>query len=156
MITQDQLRALFQYVDGELIRNGKVAGSVNKQGYRIICVNYKMYKAHRLVFLYHHGYEPKQVDHIDGNKLNNKIENLRPANNSKNMMNRGMMKNNTSGSKGVFFDKETNKWRVAIRFNTQLHSFGRFENKELAELVAIEARNKYHKEFANHGAQYGR
>lgn len=154
MLTKDQLHTLFEYVDGELIRKGKVAGSINKRNYKCIYVEGKIYKAHRLVFLYHHGFLPKQIDHIDGNTLNNKIENLRAANNSKNMMNRGMMKNNTSGSKGVFFDKETNKWRVAIRLNTQLHSFGRFEDKELAELVAIEARNKYHKEFANHGVHH--
>lgn len=155
MITQKRLHELFDYVDGELIRNGKIAGSVNKRGYRVICVDRKIYKAHRLVFLYHHGYLPEQVDHIDGDKLNNNIANLRAANNSKNMMNRGMLSNNTSGSKGVFWDKEVSKWRVAVRVDKKLRSFGRFDDKELAELVAMMAREKYHQEFANHGVRHG-
>jgi hypothetical protein len=151
MITQKRLHELFVYDNGNLIRNGKIAGSVNKRGYRVICVDYKMYKAHRLVFLYHYGYPPTQIDHVDTDKLNNRIENLRPADNFISAMNRGAMKNNTSGCKGVFFDKETQKWRVAVRVNKKLKSFGRYDDIELAELVAIEARNKYHKEFANHG-----
>lgn len=152
MITQQRLRELFTYADGNLIRNGKVAGSVNKRAYRCICVDYKIYKAHRLVFLYHHGYLPEQIDHADKNPSNNRIENLRAANNGQNCMNRGMMKNNTSGSKNVFWDKEVKKWRVAVRLNKKLRSFGRYVDKELADLVAIMAREKYHKEFANHGA----
>jgi len=151
MITQKHLHELFVYENGHLVRNGKIAGNVNKRGYRVICVNYKVYKAHRLVFLYNHGYLPEQVDHIDGNKLNNCIENLRAANNSVNMINRGFMKNNTSGSKGVFWCKNHQKWRVAVRINKKLKSFNRFVDKELADLVAVMAREKYHKEFANHG-----
>jgi hypothetical protein len=151
MITQKRLHELFVYEDGNLIRNGKIAGSVNKRGYRVICVDYKIYKAHRLVFLYHYGYLPKQIDHVDKNPANNRIENLRAATNSQNCMNRGMLRNNTSGRKGVFFDKQTQKWRVAVRVNKKLKTFGRYDDIELAELVAVEARNKYHKEFVNHG-----
>lgn len=155
MITQKRLHELFEYVDGELIRNGKIAGSVNKRGYRCICVDYKIYKAHRLVFLYHHGYLPEQIDHIDQNQSNNRVENLRPATSGQNSMNRGMMRNNTSGCKGVFWDKDQNKWRVAVRIGRKLKSFGRYVDKELADLVAIMAREKYHKEFANHGNYLG-
>ena len=151
MITQQRLRELFVYQNGNLFRYGKIAGSVNKRGYCCIYVDGKIYKAHRLVFLYHHGYLSKQIDHIDGNKLNNNIANLRVANNSVNMMNRGVMRNNTSGCKGVFWDKEFSKWRVAIGVNKKLKSFGRFVDKELADLVAVMAREKYHKEYANHG-----
>jgi hypothetical protein len=151
MVTQKRLHELFVYKDGNLIRKGKIAGTINSLGYRVICVDYKIYKAHRLVFLYHHGYFPKEIDHIDTDKLNNRIENLRAADSFINAMNRGTMKNNTSGSKGVFWCKDHQKWRVAVRINKKLRSFGRFEDIELAELVAIEVRNKYHKEFANHG-----
>lgn len=151
MVTQQRLHELFVYKDGNLIRNGKIAGSVNKQGYRCICVDYKIYRAHRLVFLYHHGYLPEQIDHVDKNPGNNMIENLRPATNGQNCMNRGMMRNNTSGAKGVFWDKEVCKWRVAVRINRKLKSFGRYVDKELAELVAVMAREKHHGTFANHG-----
>lgn len=155
MVTQKRLHELFKYVDGELIRNGKIAGSVNKRGYKCICVDYKIYKAHRLVFLYHYGYLPEQIDHIDGNKANNNIANLRATSHSENMMNRGMLSNNTSGSKGVFWDKSSGKWRVAVRANKKLLSFGRYKDKEFAELVAVMAREKYHHTFANHGVYYG-
>ena len=152
MITQQRLHELFDYDDGDLVRrSGRKGGSVNKQGYKVICVDYKIYKAHRLIFLYHNDYLPEQIDHADGNKLNNKIENLRAADNSKNGMNRGMMCNNTSGAKNVFWDKSHKKWRVAIRFGATLQSFGRFVDFELAELVATMAREKYHGVFANHG-----
>ena len=152
MITQERLCELFVYDNGNLVRHkGRKGGSVNKRGYKKICVDYKIYGEHQLVFMYHHGYIPEQIDHIDGNKLNNKIENLRAANNSQNMMNREMLKNNTSGAKGVFWDKEAEKWRVAIRFNGVLRSFGRYIDFELADLVAKAAREKYHGSFANHG-----
>lgn len=155
MLTQSQVQELFAYKDGELTRRSgsyadKVAGSLNKKGYVIVCVNYKLLKAHRLVFLYHHGYLPEQIDHIDGNKSNNRIENLRAATNGQNMMNRGAFRNNTSGCKGVFWDKEHGRWRVSIRKDKVLKHIGRFDDIELAELVAVEARDKYHGAFARH------
>jgi hypothetical protein len=152
MITQARLRELLTYENGKLLRkNGVVAGSVNKRGYRVICVDYKLHKAHRLVFLYHHGYLPAQVDHINGDKDDNRIENLRAADNSKNMMNRKSMRNNTSGHKNVYWDKESEKWAVKVRLNRKLHNMGRFENIEDAVTAAYVAREKLHGEYANHG-----
>ena len=152
MITQARLRELFTYDDGKLIRkNGVVAGSVNKRGYRIICVDYKLQKAHRLVFLYHYGYLPLQVDHINGDKDDNRIENLRAADNSKNMMNRRAMRNNTSGHKNVYWDKECGRWAVKVRLNKKLHNFGRFNDINEAIAVARVKRDELHGEYANHG-----
>ena len=93
-------------------------------------------------------YMPKEVDHIDGNSLNNKIENLREANRSENVCNIGIKKTNTSGYKGVHWDKARNKWMVTVQKNKKIVFNKRFEDLELAVLVAEEARNKYHKEFA--------
>lgn len=152
MITQSRLQELFSYENGNLIRaNGSIAGSVNKRGYRVICIDYKIYKAHRLVFLYHHGYLPDQVDHINGEKDDNRIENLRPADNSKNMMNRGALKNNTSGYKNVYWDKESGKWAVKVRLNRKLHNLGRFNDINSAIAAAHAGRNNLHGEYANHG-----
>ena len=87
-LTQDLVRALFNYRDGNLywkisksyrIKIGNLAGRINKQGYRSVGINNKEYRYHRLIYLYHYGYLPKFIDHIDGNKLNNNIDNLRSA-----------------------------------------------------------------------------
>lgn len=152
MTTQARLRELLTYENGKLIRkNGAVAGSVNKRGYRVICVDYKLYKAHRLVFLYHHGHLPTQVDHINGDKDDNRIENLRAADNSKNMMNRKAMRSNTSGHKNVFWDKSAGKWAVKVGLNRKLHHVGRFNNIKDAVDAAHIAREKLHGKYANHG-----
>ena len=154
MITKDFLHNNFLYLNGDLVRKVSPRQRYSKpelSEYLCTTVFGKTYKTHRLIFLYHHGYMPKQVDHIDGNKYNNMIENLReclPCHNSQNI---GVKKNNTSGIKGVIWESERNKWRVRINAQGKNVYSGRFEDIELAELVAIEARNKYHKEFANHG-----
>ena len=71
-----------------------------------------------------------QVDHIDTNRLNNKLDNLRWASNSENNYNSKIRTDNTSGSKGVYFDKSSNKWRVQINVNGKRLYVGRFTKKE--------------------------
>lgn len=158
MITQELVKSIFDYSDGFLywkikksnaIKIGQVAGSLDERtGYYRIHINSKMYKTHRLVFLYHNGYLPDYVDHIDNNKINNRIENLREATKSQNCMNQKVSTRNTSGIKGVMWHKRDKKWYVQLRVNSKCHSFGYYDDKELAELVAIEATNKLHKEFS--------
>jgi len=158
MITQELVRSIFDYVDGVLYwkvkksnatKIGQAAGSLDKKtGYYRIHVNSKMQKTHRLIFLYHHGYLPDYVDHIDNNKTNNRIENLREATKSQNCMNQKISTRNTTGIKGVMWHKRDKKWFVQLRVNSKCHSFGYYDDKELAELVAIEATNKLHKEFS--------
>jgi len=161
IISKELLHNLFEYSDGNLIRKftvnnrkakkGDVAGCINKQGYLVTCINYKLHLNHRLIFMMHHGYLPKEVDHKDGNKLNNKIENLRNATHIQNSQNVKLQKNNTSGVKNVSFEKRTKKWTVRIGIDGKYKSFGAYKDLELAELIAIEARNKHHGEYANHG-----
>lgn len=149
----------FIYKDGDLYWSdnaaykvrGKLAGFVNKLGYRKIEFNGKKYGAHQIVYAMHNGFIPESIDHINGNKADNRIENLRPATKSENGYNRPVMSHNTSGAKNVAFRKDTGKWRVDMRINGKPKCFGSFDNFEFAELVAMEARNKYHGEFANHG-----
>jgi hypothetical protein len=158
MITQELVRELFDYCDGVLYwktsrgksKAGKVAGKINSKGYHAVGVNKKLYLAHRLIYLYHHGILPKYIDHVDGNKLNNTIENLRECTLAQNSANSKAQKNNTSGAKGVFWIKRIKSWQVSLSVNGKRKHIGNFKDFELAELVAIEAREKYHKDFARH------
>ena len=160
IITQDYVKQLFEYRDGELfwkvkhsrsVLIGKKVGTKTKRGYFQLTINKKMYLTHRIIFLMHHGYLPKYLDHIDGNPSNNKIENLRAATLNQNQYNTKLNKNNNSGYKGVSWCESTNNWRVRIQVNKVSKLIGYFDDLELAGLVAQETRNKYHGEFANHG-----
>ena len=158
MITQEIAHQLFEYRDGALYWKvftnprapiGAKAGSLNKRNQRrYVRINKVAHLEHRLIFLYHHGWLPKEIDHINANRLNNAIENLRPATRSENQRNKPLQINNTSGSKNVRY--KAGKWQVDIKVNCKPIYIGRFKDFELAELVAIEARNKYHRDFANH------
>jgi hypothetical protein len=159
IITQDQVKDLFEYREGELYRKvrtancvqiGDKAGSLNGTGYLRTRINNKHYQNHRIIFLYHHGYLPQFVDHADNNPLNNKIENLREATAAQNQHNKLIQKNNTSGVKGVSWHKPSNKWLVHLRVNGKKKHFGCYNDIELAELVAQEVRTKYHGQYARH------
>lgn len=159
MITQDLVKELFNYQDGILIwkkranvksraRLGKEAGNYDGYGYKFVEINAKKYKVHRVIFLMFNGYLPFRVDHIDNNKDNNRIENLRAASIATNAQNSKLRCDNKSGAKGVMWDKERKKWRVEIKAFGKRVFQGRFDSLELAELVATEARDKFHKDFA--------
>ena len=77
------------------------------------------------------------------------VENLREATNQQNQFNVGLLGRNKSGVKNVVWNRC--KWKVYMRINSKTKNLGAFEDLELAELVAIEARNKFHGEFVNHG-----
>ena len=127
---------------------GKKAGHINKRGYHQITVNKKIYSLHRVIFFMFYGYFPDCVDHIDNDKNNNKIDNLRAATLTQNQYNKPISPKNTSGHKNVYLNKTTNKWFVRMRINGKDKSFGSYFNKEIAHFVASTMRYKYHKEFA--------
>ncbi len=89
------------------------------------------------------------VDHVNKNGLDNQKENLRICTRSQNSHNYKIPRNNTSGFKGVFFDKQWNKWRAAIRINYKRFYLGSFENKIEAARSYDMAAKQYHGEFAN-------
>ena len=93
---------------------------------------------------------PLDVHHIDGNRKNNKIENLRIATQQQNCLNRIAHKNNRSGYKNVHWANGMNKWCVLINVGGKRKVIDYFEDIELAGFVAQEARNKFHGEFARH------
>jgi hypothetical protein len=119
-MTKDQLNQLFTYKNGELfwktpkkgINVGDKAGTTLSTGYRSVFIDGKRQYEHRVIFMLHNDYLPKEIDHIDGNKTNNLIENLREANRSKNMQNTSLLKNNKSGYKNIYWHKLSKKWKV--------------------------------------------
>ncbi len=150
MLTQERVKELFDYQeDGQLIwkikRGGKaqagaVAGAMTSNGYLFIRMKQKSTMAHRIVFLWHHGYLPEQdIDHIDGNRTNNRIENLREATRSQNNGNSKIARNNTSGYKGVQWCKTTKKWRSVIWINNKRKCLGRYDDIENAAKAYHEA-----------------
>ena len=154
-LTKEYLHEIFEYKDGELfwkvkrkrINLGDKAGRISKRGYKQIGVDGALYSSHRLIFFMHNGYLPETIDHINGNRADNRIENLREVTLSQNQMNRKFSKN-SSGVKGVVWHKLNNNWMAQLRFNGKNKYLGSFKDLELAELVVIEARDKYHGKYA--------
>lgn len=162
---------LFDYVDGDLIWkirpvshfkteraakawhvmfSGRKAGNVNK-GYVEVFFEKKRIGVHRIVYEMHHGYSPKMVDHIDGNRGNNRIENLRECTPTQNQQNRRIDSNNTSGVKGVHWHKQLKKWTASIRIDGRLKHLGVFSSIDMATVARRAAAEKHHGEFVNHG-----
>lgn len=118
--------------------NGMEAGGKNKSGYMLIKINGIKYYAHRLAFMIMIGDFPKNnVDHIDGNKVNNKWKNLREATFSENSFNSKLRNDNTSGCKCVSFHIRNKKWQVSITLNGKRKHYGFFDSKNDAEKKAI-------------------
>lgn len=128
---------------------GKIAGSRNSSGYILIHLNGAKYRAHRLAWLYiHHTWPGKMLDHINGNKSDNRISNLRLATRSQNFCNRGKNSNNTSGYKGVSWNKRDKNWTVHICVNRKQRHGGSFKVKEDAVLAYNKLAVRYHGAFA--------
>lgn len=154
--TAQRFNEAFEYRNGELywkisrtnaIRAGDVAGTAYPRGYRRVYFDGKTWGVHRIIWIMFHGEIPQgsQIDHINGNASDNRIENLRLANNADNCKNRKTRATNT-GIRNVSFSQ--GKYRVTVQANGNKHFCGGFDNLELAELVAIEARHKFHGNFA--------
>lgn len=155
-----ELRKYFDYSNGELIWKeshasnapaGSKAGHTSKDGYTRISLNGKSYLAHRIIYAMHNDNLPKQIDHINGNRTDNRIENLRPATLNQNQHNAKLRKDNTSGVKGVTWNKTAKKWCVRLWVNGKMKAFGNYFDIDYAKFVADAMRHKYHKEFANNG-----
>jgi hypothetical protein len=153
------LHELFEYRDGEFywrkrpnsrVLAGAKAGNEDSLGYTFIAYKRKKYALHRLIFWKEHGYLPAEVDHIDGNPRNNRIENLRAATHLENMRNAKLRKDNTSGIKGVCWNKTDKKWEVKFQLDGKTKHFGKYFDIDVAKFVCETMRHKYHKDFARH------
>lgn len=132
-------------------RRGEQAGTVSKfTGYRLIYVKCLEYQAHRLAWLYHYGEWPAlSVDHVDGDKDNNRISNLRLATNQENQRNiNGLQKNNTSGVRGVQWNKRQNKWLAVISEGGKMFVVGRAITLDEAAKMRRAAELRHFGEYA--------
>lgn len=112
IITKEFLHEILTYQDGRLFwkkvinpksraKVGEEAGTLTITGYRRIVINYKQYFGHQLVFMMFNGYIPKEIDHINRVRHDNRIENLRPISRSDNIVNSKLSKRNSTGHKHI-------------------------------------------------------
>ena len=128
------------------------AGTVAFNGYRKIVIDGIEYAEHHLAWLYVYGYLPKQIDHRDGVKSNNAIENLRECDSTQNKFNRAYG-TGISGLKGVSLDRRTLKWRSRIQVRGQQILLGVYDTPEEAHAVYLEAAEECAGEFAFHNRE---
>jgi len=163
----EDLRHLFRYDDGDLVwlkradlprswntkHAGKIAGTSDPLGYRIILIHRKPYKAHRVIWAIINGAWPHgHIDHIDGNPSNNRIENLRVVTSRENGRNMRRRRDNTSGATGVYFRSHIQKWVARIWANDRDNHLGVFETQKDA-IAARKNAERAHGFHYNHGAE---
>jgi len=112
------------------VKIGSKAGCIDKlNGYAVIGINNQIYLTHRLAWFYEYGYMPENmIDHIDRIKHHNWILNLRETSRQCNLRNTGNPKDNTSGVKGVYFCKKSNKWYAQIPKNKKQKVLGYYKD----------------------------
>lgn len=153
MITAENVRELFDYEDGRLywkIRpacaihvGDEVGRKINNLGYRVFSYKGKDYAHHRVIFLWNHGYKASLVDHIDQDKLNNRIENLREASKSLNAINSNLIRGEV-GYRGVSLNKSAKipTYQARIKKNYKEINLGCFATAEEASAAYEEARRR--------------
>ena len=161
-MTQEQLKEYLEY-DSETgifkwikpsstkTRIGDIAGTPNGKGYINIRLLGSPYRAHRLAWLYVYGEFPEGLlDHIDCNRSNNRIDNLREATSQQNSLNSSLGVRNKSGIKGVHWHSKSGKWRGVIRIGDVSIQVGLWDDLEQAADEMYKARQEQHGEYARH------
>lgn len=129
--------------------SGERAGSVMKHGYRETSLFGARHYEHRLAWLYVHGYWPTlSIDHVNGDRADNRIGNLREATPLQQTRNSKIPRHNTSGIKGVAWDRVRCKWYAFINIEGRMHSLGRHDSIEEAAAARAAAERRVFGEFA--------
>lgn len=156
MITQELLHKMFFYDpnSGSLLfkpylankRKNQVVGYLQSNGYMCVSVEGKKHSLHRLIWMFHYGSFPsKQIDHVNGIKTDNRIENLREANSSENQQNqRQPSASNTSGFLGVTWCKKNKRWVSGIKLNRKRFHLGYFDTPEKAYDAYLAKKRELH------------
>jgi hypothetical protein len=137
------------------VKAGAVAGSVKYLGYISIRVNGTDFMAHRLAWLYTHGVMPTHdIDHINGDKADNRIKNLRDVSRSVNLQNQTRLRrDNTSGYFGVSLRKNMKRWYAQIKVNRRKQYLGYFKTAEAAHAAYLAAKLRLHPGDVRHLAE---
>lgn len=159
VLSYDHLSGVFTWKGkkSQIVDQGQEAGFPNDQGYILIGVDGVRYRAHRLAWLYCYGQMPNpEIDHINGNRADNRIYNLRLVSRSQNSQNSGIRSDNTSGVKGVHFRKDTGKYSACIQVDGKVTWLGCFLTLDEAIEARKIAEEEYHpfrriKEPNSHG-----
>lgn len=148
MLSYDAITGLFSWIEKPSwgVSVGEVAGFINSAGYRSIRIAGVGYQAHRLAWLHHYGYWPaSDLDHINGDKSDNRIANLRDVSRKVNCENqRRPQRNNTSGFLGVSWAKNEKKWKAQISHSGKKRAIGYFSSPEKAHEAYLAVKRELH------------
>lgn len=159
ILTRSRVRELFDYdpetgvlhwkVKHRRVAKGAIAGSISSNGYRRVAIYGTLYPAHQIIWLWVYGYFPEQIDHINHVRDDNRLANLRKANNTVNSRNRSLSSRNTSGVVGVHWSAKDKRWIAQIGAIKRIYlgSFSTFNDAVLARKEA-EVNYGFH---PNHG-----
>ena len=155
----DKLKYRYDYnpLTGDIVRLfshgsnriGSPVGHIINCNYRVVKTRAKTVLCHRLAFYIMEGYLPEQIDHIDGNRSNNKWLNLRECTRAENQRNLAIRSDNKSGYRGVREYGDYNKWKGSVKLNGKEHYKYGFKTPELASIWVVAKSKELYGEFYN-------
>lgn len=158
-ITADELRRIAHYdaesgvmawaMPRKSVPVGRVMGCLDGAGYLCVRINYRLYRVHRLIWIYVHGDidEKAQIDHANMCRADNRLSNLRLATNTNNSQNKKAYSNNKLGLKGVSKHTQNNSYQAEIQVDGRKIKLGSFTTPEAARAAYVDASKEHFGQF---------